>query len=329
MSQHPLLTQVEDDIYKVRLRLPFALNHVNVYLLHGSNGWTIVDCGINWDKGRQGWQQAFAELGITPATIEKIVITHVHPDHFGLAGWLHQQAQQAGRDITLYTSPREDQQAHDVWKGERINFEYWLRDNGMPDEMASNVDISMESTHAMTQPHPPPFAYINYDDTVQLGARNFRAIHAPGHSDGQLIFYDEADKLLLSGDHVLMKITPNIGLWQNTDPNPLSAYLLSLRQLSDMNVRRALPGHRQIIEDWSGRIAELLLHHQHRLDIVMNALEKGASTPYEVTNAIFDTSRFTAHEWRFAIAESLSHLDYLRVDGAIQQDMDYQRFDLA
>jgi len=328
MSSQSTLTQIEDDIYQLRLPLPFALNHVNVYLLHSSNGWTIVDCGINWDKGRQAWQQAFSELGITGANIEKIVLTHVHPDHFGLAGWLYQQAQQAGREIKLYTSAREDQQAHDVWKGERLNFEYWLRDNGMPDDMASDVDVSMESTHTMTQPHPPAFDYIHYEETVQLGSRTFRAIHAPGHSDGQLIFYDESDKLLLSGDHVLMKITPNIGLWQNTDPNPLGAYMLSLRQLSDMNVRRALPGHKHIIEDWSGRIAELLLHHQHRLDVVVNALENGAETPYSVTKKIFETSRFTPHEWRFAIAESLAHLEYLRVDGTIQQDLDKQRFAL-
>jgi len=325
MNRNPL-RKIEDDIYQLRLPLPFALNHVNVYLIQAATGWTILDCGINWEKGRAVWQETFSELNISGADIEKIVLTHVHPDHFGLAGWLYNAAKAAGREIDIYASPREDQQAQDVWRGERLDFNLWLQDNGMPDEMAGNVDGSMGDTFAMTLPHPPPFKHIQPDDTIRLGERDFTAIHAPGHSDGQLIFHDEDEKLLLSGDHVLMKITPNIGLWENTDPNPLGQYMQSLRQLSELEVRLALPGHRSLIEDWSGRIAELLLHHEHRLDLVMEALGKRRNTPYAVANYIFETERFSAHEWRFAIAETLSHLEYLRVEHKIKQDDDFQIF---
>lgn len=326
MSDRSPLSQISDDIYQIRLPLPFALNHVNVYLLHGASGWTIVDCGINWEAGRQAWQYAFDELGFSGADIEQIILTHVHPDHFGLAGWLYELAQSAGREIQIKTSAREIQQAKDVWGDRHVHFQYWLRDNGMPHDMADDVEDSMGDTHTMTLPHAPHLTAIDIESPIQLGERLFQPIFAPGHSDGQLLFYDKADKLLLSGDHVLMKITPNIGLWENTDPNPLGQYIDSLRDLSSLDVRLALPGHRQTIDDWSGRIAELLLHHQHRLDIVLNHLQKGNWTPYQVAKYLFDTSRFTSHEWRFAIAETLAHLEYLRIEGKLKQADDEQIF---
>lgn len=326
MREGSPLTKISDEIYQLRLPLPFALNHVNAYLLKAESGWTIVDCGINWEKGRQTWQYAFDELGFSGADIEQIVLTHVHPDHFGLAGWLYQLAQSAGRDIQIKTSQREIEQAQAVWGDTRIEFQYWLRDNGMPNEMSDDVDHSMGKTYEMTLPHAPALIALELNQPLKMGERLFKPIIAPGHSDGHLLFYDEADKLLLSGDHVLMKITPNIGLWENTDPNPLGAFMSSLRDLSGLEVSRALPGHRNIVEDWSGRIAELLLHHEHRLNLVLEKVAKGARTPYQVANRIFNTERFTTHEWRFAIAETLAHLEYLRVEGKIKQADDEQAF---
>ncbi|MEL7434333.1 MAG: MBL fold metallo-hydrolase [Chloroflexota bacterium] len=330
MITRPALTQIADDTYQLRLPLPFALNHIQVYLLRGSNGWTIVDCGINYEPARKVWQDAFTELNFGFADIDKIVLTHVHPDHFGLAGWLQKGASEAGKDVTIYLSPRENQQVLDVWQSDRDkNFGAWLKYNGLPDDFANQVNNSLGSTLEMTYPHPTGFAHIQPDSDVQLGNRTFQTTLAPGHSDGQLIFYDPEDKLLLSGDHVLMRITPNIGLWEDSDPNPLGAYIESLSGLQSREVRLALPGHRRLIEDWSGRIAELLSHHDHRLEVVVNAMEKDAHTPYEVAQHIFEVERFTPHEWRFAIAETLSHLELLRVRGIVQQDTDTQSFSLA
>ncbi|MGJ3237262.1 MAG: MBL fold metallo-hydrolase [Anaerolineae bacterium] len=328
MSDRVSLTSIAEDIYQLRLPLPFALNHVNVYLLRGSDGWTIVDCGINWEQGRLAWEHAFAELDIADADIAGIVLTHVHPDHFGLAGWLQARASAAGREVDVIVSPREAQQTQDVWLGARPDFHLWLADNGMSAEMAHAVDTSMGDTHTMTLPHPHKLILHKAGEMIRLGERHFMAIHAPGHSDGQLLFYHADDQLLLSADHVLMTITPNIGLWETTDSNPLGQYMASLRRLSELDVRLALPGHRGLIEDWAGRIAELLLHHEHRLGLVIESLANGWHTPFDVAQAIFETERFTAHEWRFAMAETLSHLDYLRIAGKIQQDDDRQLFSL-
>lgn len=324
------LTPVADGIMQLQLPLPFALRIVNVYLLRGAAGWTIIDCGINTAAGRETWFAAFRELGITPAEIEKIVLTHTHPDHFGLSGWLQKLAADAGRQVPIYVSPREDEQVRLVWRGEaRMDFGGWLMQNGMPEAMAGEVDASMDDTRAMTLPHPPQLELLHPGATVPLGERTFQIIEGQGHSDGHLLFYDPDDHLLLSGDHVLLKITPNIGLWTQTAPDPLGRFLASLRALQSLPVRLALPGHRRPIEDWAGRIQELLDHHEERLQHALEAIADDQHTPYAVAERIFQTGRFTAHEWRFAIAETLAHLERLRLSGKIARDGDERRYRLA
>lgn len=316
------LTRIAEDVYQAQLPLPFALRIVNCYVLRGREGWTIVDTGIHTPEGEATWRSVFAELQITPDQIEHIVLTHVHPDHFGMSGWLQAWAATAGRHVPVKTSPLERMQADRVWRGSEVadNFVAYLAGNGMPPEMAASVAGRMGDTRAMTFPHPPTLEDIQPGSLIRLGDRDFRAIHAPGHSDGQLLFYDAADHLLLSGDHVLMKITPNIGLWRKSDPNPLANFLASLRDLRELKVRLALPGHKALITDWRGRIDELLYHHEERLHHTRAALHGGANNPYTVSLAIFNTEYFSPHEWRFALAEALAHLEYLRLNGEIQRD---------
>ena len=320
MSDSAVLTKIADDIYQVQLPLPFALNIVNVYLLRGDAGWTVVDTGLNTAAARATWQAAFDVLKMTPGEIEKIVLTHTHPDHFGMAGWLQSLAKEAGRDIPVYTSPKEDEQACLIWREEGdFNIETWIHDSGSPLEMAQAVQASTNDTRSKTHPLPLPLQHHQPGEPIQLGARHFQTIHAPGHSDGQIIFYDPADHLMLSGDHVLMRITPNIGKWVYSDDDPLGLFLQSLGELRALDVRLALPGHKKLIEDWRGRIDELIAHHDLRLNHVLDALGQGCRTPYEVAGIIFPTDRFSIHEWRFAVAETLAHLEYLAVRGSIQQ----------
>jgi glyoxylase-like metal-dependent hydrolase (beta-lactamase superfamily II) len=314
----------------VQIPLPFALNHVNCYLLRGSSGWSVLDTGIHTAAGEAVWRYAFETLAIVPEQLEQIVLTHAHPDHFGMSGWLQGLAAARGRHVPIRISPREHQMARYVWyENANYDFSSWLRAGGMPDEMARQVAASMDDTYNMTLPHPPQMEHLIAGDTIRIGERVFRMIHAPGHSDGQLLFYDADDRLLLSGDHVLMKITPNIGLWEHSDADPLGKFITSLQQLRGLDVRLALPGHKQLIEHWSGRIDELLLHHDQRLNHVLDALAAGQHTPYQVAGYIFDPSRFSVHEWRFALAESLAHLQYLCIQGKARQQQGRSFFERA
>lgn len=322
MSDAAPLTEVAEGIYQLRLPLPFALNAVNIYLLRSSGGWTVVDTGLNTDAARLVWENAFISLGITPSDIEQIILTHVHPDHFGLAGWLQEQAAAVGAmPPPVRLSSRERDLARLLWMGEgkqSQSFDEFLLACGMPGNMVETVVVSLNATSDATFPHPSIMETINAGDTLRIGSREFQLIHAPGHSDGQLILYDAADRLILSGDHVLMKITPNIGFWPDTEADPLGRYLESLQSLQALDVRLALPGHKALITDWRGRLAELLHHHEERLEHTMAAIVGGANV-YEASLKVFESARFSAHEWRFAMVETLAHLEYLRQRERVRQ----------
>ena len=301
---------IADDIVQVQIPLPYALNLVNCYLIRGRAGWTLLDTGLNTAPARAAWKRALDILGIGHGDIEKIVLTHMHPDHFGMAGWWQRQAD---APMPVWLPAGEQRQMRVLYRGENAAlYHQWLLDCGMDEATVDMVEAALGSTRDLTQPHPLRQDYLEAGARLRLGERDCLALHAPGHSDGQLIFYDDADRLLFCGDHVLMRITPNIGVWPHSQPDPLGRYLASLHALSALDVRLALPGHKRLIEDWRGRIAELIAHHDLRLRHTLRALDAGARTVYEVAARLFDLERLTPHEWRFAMAETLAHLEYLR-----------------
>lgn len=314
------ITIITDDIVQVQIPLPYILNIVNCYLLRGSHGWTLLDTGLNTAAARAQWKRAMNTLGISPADIEKIVLTHMHPDHFGMAGWWQGQTE---TPIPLYLPEPERSQAQVFYR--RANtplYHQWMLDCGMDRETVDDVENALLSTRDLTQPHPLQQDFLAADSEIDLGMRRVRTIHAPGHSDGQYIFYDESDRIMFCGDHVLMKITPNIGSWPHSEADPLGRYLDSLRQLSALDVRLALPGHRWLITDWPGRIEELIAHHDLRLRQTLEAIAAGAVTVHEIAARLFNLERLTPHEWRFAMAETLAHLNYLRERDQVCCDAD-------
>ncbi len=309
------VTYISEDIVQVQIPLPYMLNIVNVYLLRGPGGWTLLDTGLNSAAARSQWKSAMNALGISPADIEKIVLTHMHPDHFGMAGWWQRQTEEP---IPLYLPEAERAQAQVFYqRADTPVIHQWMLDCGMDQATVDAVEKALLGTRDLTQPHPIQQSYLAAGARLQLGERAVRAIHAPGHSDGQFIFFDEEDGILFCGDHVLMKITPNIGSWPHSQADPLGRYMESLRELSALPVRLALPGHRWLISDWRGRIEELLAHHDLRLNQTLEAIEMGRQTVYEIAAHLFNLERLTAHEWRFAMAEALAHLHCLSARGKV------------
>lgn len=311
---------VAENIYQVRLPLPFRLNHVNCYLLRGSDGITLVDTGLNWPEGIAVWEQAFESLPISIEEITQIVLTHTHPDHFGLAGWFEQRT---GCPIRM--TPTEREQAERIW----INHAWapekvaaWWDACAVPREVSEKAMPQTNLMRQKTLPHPQHYDLFDYGATIRMGDRNFQVIHAPGHSDGQAVLYDAENKLALSGDQVLMRITPNIGIWPTSAPNPLGRYLQSLEELADLEVDLALPGHRELIEDWQGRLSELSHHHAARLEKMVEVVaQKGGNgaTAFDVGTSIFDFSHLSPHEVRFAVAETLAHIEYLVQRGELSK----------
>ena len=317
--------QVAEGIYQARLPLPFALNHVNAYLLQDADGWTILDAGLHTPEVIAGWQAAFDELSVSLRDIRRIVLTHMHPDHFGLSGWLQEQS-----GAPVFMSPRECELAHQVWIDEpdpawRVRvLEGYLHTAGAPLDVGTTIERQEVRLRQLTLPHPREICLLQPGSEITMAGRAWRIIHAPGHSDGQILFHSPADRLLLSGDQMLLKITPNIGFWPTSQPNPLARYLASLAQLARLDVALALPGHHGVILDWAGRIAELLAHHDGRLEAMFQAVGDGASA-LEVSLAVFNFDRFSPHEVRFAVAETLAHLEYLAEAGRLERVEEEER----
>jgi glyoxylase-like metal-dependent hydrolase (beta-lactamase superfamily II) len=309
-------SEIAPGIIQVQLPLPFALRSVHCYLLRGAEGWTILDAGLHMPDGEAAWLAAFAELGIEPQGIGQIVLTHFHPDHYGMAGWL-----QSLSGAPVLISPRDAEQTREVWglpEGVEDPSLAHFRRHGVPAALTDTIVGAVGALRAATLPHPE-LSLIVAGESIRMGGREFRAIHAPGHSDGQLIFFCEGDGLLLCGDHVLMKITPHIGWWPNSEPDPLGRYLASLEALEPLPARLGLPGHGRLIEDWPGRLRELRRHHEERLAAMAAAVGASASA-YEVAVQVFETARYTPHEIRFAVAETIAHLELLVRRGALRRE---------
>ncbi|MDA1066287.1 MAG: MBL fold metallo-hydrolase [Verrucomicrobia bacterium] len=323
-QEHPLI-KLEEDIWQLRLPLPYALDHVNVYLIQGDDGWTLVDTGLNISKARVLWEDTFSELRIGATDVEQIVVTHVHPDHFGMAGWLQEQFSTSEKQVPVYVSAEDYQRFLGLW--DKVKKEKTLDamtrffiSAGISAEYAQVVTNTTRSTGTKTSPHPL-FTPIPYTGTLKMGNRNWEVIHAPGHADGQMIFYDPADRLFLSGDQLLMKITPNIGYWHDTVPGVLQRYLDSLGQLRNYDVRVGYPGHKWLIYDWQQRIAEMLAHHKERLAKTFEAVEQSAGISANgVSQAVFRLGELNAHQSTFAIAETMAHLDSLEASKKIQRE---------
>jgi len=309
---------VAPDIYQARIPLPYQLNHVFCYLLRDGSGWTIVDTGLNWPEAQAAWFAYFEQLGINPKEdIRKIILTHMHPDHFGMAGWFQSQS-----GAPIYISERELHTVHYIWyawAAREVNMRHYFQKCGLPENLVETAIQAGNSTAALTAPLPKQIEPLPADGQIVIGDRTFSVITAPGHSDGQALFYHAPEELLLSGDHVLLKITPNIGLWPESDPAPLARYLASLDALCDLPVKLALPGHKSVIHNWQARINELQAHHAQRLALLHEKSARGI-TVFQAAGEIFDLSRLTQHEIRFALAETLAHLEYLGDTGALQRE---------
>jgi glyoxylase-like metal-dependent hydrolase (beta-lactamase superfamily II) len=307
--------QVAEGVFQVQLPLPFPLRIVNCYVLRDGNGWTIIDTGINYPASRAAWQVALAELEIAPKTIRRIILTHAHPDHYGMAGWL---SEQSGASVQL--APLEQEFVSTAWHAGTLNEQAvvdFFQAHGMPVELAEQIRHSMAATRAMTLPWPETRA-IEPGGLLQIGARHFQVIATPGHSDQHLVFYCAEERLLLCGDAVLIKITPNISRWPHGRPDPLADFLQSLDRLAALRVDLALPGHGPLIRAFGERVAELRVHHYERLEHMEQATGNGA-TAFSICTEVFATTALSPHQLRFAMAETLAHLEYLVGVGRLER----------
>lgn len=294
----------------VRLNLPFRLNHVNCFLSEGSNGWLIIDAGLNNAYTRNVWDEKLQDK-----TVSEILITHYHPDHYGYAGGLQEKT---GAQVIM--TEIDDRAGKHAWTDTFIRS---IRKNydktGIPQEIADQMTSNTEEFKEAVTPYPKVTRYFNEGEMITIGKEAYEVIFTPGHSDGLVCFYNKENKVLISTDHILPKITPNISYWFHGHNNPLQAYFLSLEKILKLNVEYVIPSHGKPFHDANKRINEIITHHNDRLAETLHYLKK-ASTVYEVCQRLFP-NQLTVHEMRFAIGETLAHLEYLKYKGECVREM--------
>ena len=187
--------------------------------------------------------------------------------------------------------------------------EYLVR-HGMPRQMAEPAAAEIRSG----LPLPDEMLPLQAGERFPLGSGAARVIHAPGHADNQFVLHDEARGIIFAADQLLLEITPNVGLWPESEPHPLARYMKSLDELRGLGADLILPGHGPVFHDLDGRIEEILVHHAERLDAMRAVLKDGPKTPYEVSRVVF-RGAVTVRQRCFALAETLAHLDHLALEG--------------
>jgi glyoxylase-like metal-dependent hydrolase (beta-lactamase superfamily II) len=310
-----------------RLPLPLKdspLGHVNTYLVRADNGYLLVDCGWDTADTLRALEGHLRALDIRMPDVRHLVITHIHPDHYGLAGRLREitNAELSFHRLEkLYIDSRYVDA--DGLMGEMRE---WLRLNGTPEHELDRLNRGSMNMMERVQIAYPDHT-LDGGEEIPCGKFAFKVIWTPGHSAGHICLFDARHKILLSGDHVLPHITPSVGLHVRTTSNPLADYLDSLKLIGKLEAELIMPGHGEPFRGLPERTAELIAHHHRRLDEIVDLLARqpGALlTGFEITAQMRWSRRrtwddLTAFERRMAVTEALAHLELLHARGRVSK----------
>jgi glyoxylase-like metal-dependent hydrolase (beta-lactamase superfamily II) len=304
---------VAPGLHWLRLPLPFALNHVNSWLLEDKDGgWTIVDTGANKPETQQIWARVLADtLG---NRVNRLIGTHGHPDHIGLAGWLVEKTK-APFVTTLaeWLSPI-------VWRTDslepmRPEIAAFYDAHGCPDATLETIRAARTSGTFRNYPMPPQFMRIRDGDTIEFGRRTWTVLVNGGHADEHASFFSAADSVLIAGDQILSKISPVVGVFSSQPlADPLTDYLKSLDRLRTLPANTlVLPSHGLPFHGLHVRVDELKTHHSKRLDQLM-ALMTGPKSGFELAQGLFERAMGEG-QTVLALAETLAHAHRLMTEG--------------
>lgn len=323
-----MATELRKDFYRLEVPLPNnPLKYLNSYLFRSRDRNLLVDTGFNREVCRKAILSQLDELHVALDETD-IFITHLHSDHSGLGAELVSP----GRRIYMGETDAISLNRH-------LDDDYWVLTEdmfvkaGFPRKDIARVAPVNPAKVDMPKKHYD-YACVHDGGTMQIGAYTLKFIETPGHTPGHMCIYLEDERLLLTGDHVLFDITPNISAWPEL-PNALDSYLHSLKKVSLLDVSYAYASHRTPEGNLLGRVGELLNHHQTRLnntyDIVkskpgQNGNEIASQMKWSIRAATWDEFPL-AQKW-FAIGEAASHLAYLESEGKIKKELsgDYYRY---
>ena len=306
----------------LRMPLPFALDHINLWLLRdtfrGRDGWTLVDCGVASDTIRAHWETLFA-TGLDGLPIVRVLCTHTHPDHVGLARelcdrfgaplWMTLGEYAMGRILSVAMPGANPNSAYEHYR------RHGLADGPRLEALTTRVRSHFPS---LVPAMPLSFRRIADGEAIPIGGRTWRVIVGTGHSPEHAALHAADDGLLISGDMVLPRISTNVSVFDlEPEANSLAWYLASLSRFEPCAPDTlVLPSHGRPFRGLHRRIAQLRAHHDERLAVVEAACRERALAAADAVPVIF-AREFDAHQMMFALGESLAHLHALWYAGRV------------
>lgn len=320
-----MVREIFPGIYQLKIAIDSPLEFVNSYLMEGKEGWLMVDTGWNAPDVFESLSQQLKEMGLAPSDVAQIVVTHIHPDHYGLAGRLkllydaELAFHRAGKDFV-------ESRYVDI-DGLLAEMAQWLHVNGVPQEVEKSLETASLFMKEFVVPALPD-RVLEGGETISTRRFNFEVVWTPGHSLGHICLYEREKKILISGDHILPTITPNVSLHMQSGLNPLGDYIKSLHKVESLDVELVLPAHKEPFADLRGRIGEIMSHHEERKAVIVDILGNHPRTAYEISSRVpWNTNGVSWEDLppldrRIAVTETLAHLEFLRVEGKVERVID-------
>jgi len=307
----PPVEQLQPGLWSIPVPIPNnPLRYVLVYLFEVDGGAVVVDTGWNTDEAWGALTAGMRQAGYEPADVRGALITHIHPDHYGLAGRLREAS---GGWIALHPADaallpgRYGAGVNDVVR----TMQALLRSCGVPQPAVADLSGASMGIRDFVDLALPDLE-IEPGRRLPVAGWNLVAVHTPGHSPGHVCFLERDRRLLIAGDHVLPRISPNIAVHAQQSGNPLADFLDSLRRVRDLDVDEVLPAHEWRFRPLSTRVDALLRHHAERLEAVVTMLAaRGSATCWELTEALpwsRPWDQITGFMRRAALGETLAHL---------------------
>lgn len=302
--------EVAPGVHRLSVPLPFPPHEVAAWVIEGEDGHVLVDTGMDTPTAREALREGAGRLGVTPDSLAWVVLTHAHIDHYGLAGPVR-----AWGRARVAIHEREEELARrfvDRWPEDRAAVAASLRASGAPPEAVPGLLAASDAIHRLYADFRPD-VLLRGERGELPGGGGWEWILTPGHSPGHVVAYHPARRVLIAGDHVLPRISPNIGA-DLYAPDPLSDYLASLRTLRELPVDLVLPSHGEPFGALAGRIDDILAHHEERAAALLAfAAAEGPRTAWELTLRLFGA--LPPANLLHAFRETMAHLVHLEGRG--------------
>jgi glyoxylase-like metal-dependent hydrolase (beta-lactamase superfamily II) len=308
------------------MRLPMQLNHINLWLLEDGDGWTAVDCGIKNDETTQAWEQLFAGP-MRGAPIKRVIVTHMHPDHIGLAGWLVRRF-----DVELWISRTEYLMCRNLAADTGLEAPHeglrFYRAAGFPEDLLESYKARFGGFGYGVYKLPNAFRRIVDGEEIEIGGRAWRIVGGNGHSPEHSCLWCPEENLFISGDQLLPRISSNVSV-HPTEPeaNSLQDWLDSCAKLKGVVPDNALvlPSHNEPFHGAGVRLLDLIDMHETNMEKV-HAMCAEPKRAVDCFPALF-RARITQGNYMMATGESLAHLNCLRARGKIVRQADKNGID--